>query len=157
MTSPSDHQQYVDCIRDLARLSANSSLHSDDYMQTAELQIIALNLMLKSRKEGITAEDLVRSYTSEIENAAANIEIGTVMTNFSDLLCDKMRVFDQDTEANVCDDVQMLEATNKSSHPYGVKLFKNDSVQDHTISDARYTREDGEVVCIDQVYAISKE
>ena len=45
----------------------------------------------------------------------AKIELGTVITKFSDSLCDMMNVFSQKstTDGNVCDDVQMLEATNK--------------------------------------------
>ena len=116
VTSPSrsDREQFVDCIRDLAKFSASPSHLSDAGFQTDELQNIALRLMSMSRIENITATDL-ESLTPEITTAASKIEILTVMTKFSDSLCDMMNVFNQKstTDNNDCDDVQMLEATNE--------------------------------------------
>ena len=108
--SRSDLEQF----RDLAKFSASPSQLSDADFQTDELQNIALKLMSMSRNDSITATDL-ESYSPEITTAASKIEIGTVMTKFSDFLCDMMNVFSQKstTDGNVCDDVQMLEATNE--------------------------------------------
>ena len=70
--------------------------------------------MLMSRINSVTATDL-ESFTHEIRKAASKIEIGTVMTKFSDILYDMMNVFSQKsaTYGNVCDDDRMLEATNE--------------------------------------------
>ena len=112
--SRSDREQFVDCIRDLAKFLASPSQLSDADFHTDELQNIALKLMSMSRIENITATDL-ESFTHEITTAASKIEIGTVMTKFSDSLCDMMNVFSQNstTDGDVCDDVQMLEMTNE--------------------------------------------
>ena len=114
MTSPfrSDLEHFVNCIRDLAKFSASPSQLSDADFRTDELQNIALKLMSMSRIIGISVTSL---FTHEIRAAASKIQIGTVMTKFSDSLCDMMNVFSHKstTDVNVCDDVQMLEATNK--------------------------------------------
>ena len=72
-------------------------------------------MMSKSCKDNITSTDLVESRISEITTAAAEIEIGIVITKFSDFLCDMINMFNQKSKTNgdVCDDVQMFEATNK--------------------------------------------
>ena len=116
VTSPSrsDLEQCVECIRDLAKFSASPSQLSDADFQTDELQKIAVNLMRKSQNGGITATNL-EPFTPDITTAASKIEIGTIMTKFSDSLCDMMNVFSQEstTDGDVCDDVRMLEATNE--------------------------------------------
>ena len=116
VTSPSrsDLEQFVDCIRDMAKLSASPSHFSDADFQIDELRIIALELMRTYRIDSITATDL-ESLTPKITAVASKIEIGTIMTTFSDSLCDTMNVFSQNstTDGDVCDDVQMLEATNE--------------------------------------------
>ena len=108
--SRSDLEQF----RDLAKFSASPSQLSDADFQTDELQNIALKLMSMSRNDSIIAT-VLESSTPEITTAASKIEIGTVMAKFSDFLCDMMNVFSQKstTDGNVCDDVQMLEATNE--------------------------------------------
>ena len=111
-----DLQQYVDCIRNLAQHSAYySSQLFDDDMQTAALQIIAVELISKSGIGTITKADLMRSYAHEITTAATKIEIGFVITKFSDCLCDMINVFIKKSKADdcVCDDAQMLEATSE--------------------------------------------
>ena len=113
--SRSDLQQYVDCIRDLAQLSAHSSQVFDDDGQTATLQNIAVELISKSGVGNITGADLIRSYAHEITIAATAIEIGNVITKFADFLCGMMNVFCQKSKADssVCDDGQMLKATSE--------------------------------------------
>ena len=117
VTSPSrsDLEQFVDCIRDLATFSANPSQLSDDDFQTAELEDIAAQLMYASRYGSITATDLVRSYTSKITTSAKKIEIGIVITKFSEYLSGMIHMFSLQTGVNVHvrDDVRMLEATNE--------------------------------------------
>ena len=80
-----------------------------------ELKNIAAELTYASRYGSITATDLVRSYTSRIKKAAAEIEIGIVITKFSEFLSDMINMFSSKTgtDSHVCDDVQILEVTNK--------------------------------------------
>ena len=141
--SRSDHQQYLDYIRDLVQRSAYSSKSVDADIRTAALENIAVELMLKFQTGNITATDLLGSNTSKITAAAEKIEIGTALTKFSEFLCHKLNMFSQKsktdksvcnvqikcsdvscdmmkifshestTDGCVCDDVQMLEATNK--------------------------------------------
>ena len=117
VTSPSrsDLEQFVDCIRDLATFSANPSQLSDDDFQIYELQYLAAVLTFQSRCGSITATDLVKSYTSEITEAAAEIEIGIVITKFSEFLSGMIHMFSskKGVDGHVRDNVQMLEVTNK--------------------------------------------
>ena len=106
-----DLQQYVDCIRDLANVSA--SFFNADF-QTTELENIAVEMMSKSRYGIIpTTDQIVELYTSKLTTAAGEIMIGTIITKFSEFLCNKLDVFSQETNAdgNYCGDVQILEAT----------------------------------------------
>ena len=114
-TSSSDPQQYVDYIRDLAQLPVYSSQLSD--------ADIAFELILMYLYGGFFAIESVASKRSEIRAAAEKIEVGIVITQFSDLLCGMVNVLSQKTKTDgyVCDDVHMLEVT-KSSHPHGVRL-----------------------------------
>ena len=113
--SRSDLEQFLDCICNLTKFSTVSSQLSDADFQTDELQSIALELMSKPRNGGITATDL-ESYTHEITTAAAEIEIGTVITKFSEFIWHNINMFSSKTKAGgyVCDDVQMFEAPNKA-------------------------------------------
>ena len=117
LTSPSssDLEQFVNFIRDLEKISGTIKL-CDAEFQTGGLARIAVELISKSRNGGITATDLVRSYTHEIETAAAKIEIKNVITKFSVHLCAMMIRFIQKstTDGYVCGEVRMLKATNES-------------------------------------------
>ena len=117
VTSPSrsDLEQFVDCIRDLATFSANPSQLSYVDFQIYELEAIANVLMSKSRNDNITATDLVRPYTSKITKASAEIEIGIVITKFSEFLSGMINMFSmkKGVDGHVRGDVQILEATNK--------------------------------------------
>ena len=97
---------------DLATFSANPSQLTDDDFKICEHENIAAGLMSKSRNGDITETELVRSYTSKITKAAAEIEIEIVITKFSEFLSG---MFSSKTgvDGHVCEDVQMLEATNK--------------------------------------------
>ena len=88
--SRSDLQQYVDCsIRGKAKCSVLSSQLTDADFQTTEFQNIAVKLVSESRYDSITAANLVRLNASKIVTAAVKIEIGTVVTKFSEFLCDR--------------------------------------------------------------------
>ena len=108
----SNFRHYVDSIRDLAQLSANTSQLSD--IHTTELQNIAVELMSNIRNGSDTATDLVQSHMSKIKSTAAKIEIGIVTAKFSDILCDKIHVFIQKTKADGSfrDDDHMIETAS---------------------------------------------
>ena len=113
-----DLEHIFDCIRGMAQFSASFSQLSDADFQTAELQNIAVELLAKFKNDGTTATGIVESYTTEITTAAAKIEIGYVITKFSENLCDVTgNVFSQEstTDGNVRGDVHMFEATNMQS------------------------------------------
>ena len=111
-TSSSDPQQYADYIRDLAQLPVYSSQFSDADMCTSALQNVVDEMMSIYRLGGISAADLARS---EITAAAEKIEVGIVITQFSDLLCGMVNVLSQRTKADGydCGDVHMLKVINK--------------------------------------------
>ena len=107
-----DLQHFVDYVRDLAQLSAHSSpLHGDNF-QTAKFQNFVVELISKSRSD--TAADL-SSVTSEITSAAEEIEIETLITQFSDLFVNKLDDLIQITSVYQysCDNVKLLEEANK--------------------------------------------
>ena len=88
----SDLEQFFDFIRGMAQSSFYSSQLSNADLQTSMLQNIAVDLRSKSQNSGITATSLVESYTTEITTAVTEIEIGTVITKFYDLLCDMLNL-----------------------------------------------------------------
>ena len=114
-TTLSDPQQYADYIRDLAQLPVYSSQLSDADMCTSALQDIVVEVMLMCFNGGYSMIDSVASKYSEITAAAEKIEVGIVITQFSDLLCDMVNVLSQNSKPDgyVCDDVHMLGVTNE--------------------------------------------
>ena len=110
--SSSDPQQYADYIRNLAQLPVYTSQLTDTDMCISAFQNIAVELMYVY---GIFAIDSVASKRSEITAAADKIEVGIVITQFSDLLCGMVNVLSHKTKADghVCDDVHMLEVTKE--------------------------------------------
>ena len=116
-SSRSDHQQFVDCIRDLARLPAFSSHIHDDDIRTQKLQLIAHKLVSKSLNDSSTATELIQPNMLDIETAAAEIRIGEVITKCSNLLCDKVHMLiESKADVHVLDDAEMLEATHEHPH-----------------------------------------
>ena len=91
-------QQYIDLICGIAQFSAYSSQLSYTNSQTAGLQNIA---------------DLILLNIPDITAAAAKIEIGYVINEFCHFLYDMLNMFSQKSKADVFDDVQIFEATNK--------------------------------------------
>ena len=95
-----DRQLFVNYLNDLIQLSVCSSKFTD--IQTAELQNLAVKLVSKSRSN-------TKTTISEITSAIK--EIGSITTNFTDLLVDKITqntIVDQYS----CADEEMHEATN---------------------------------------------
>ena len=76
-------------------------------MHTANIENLTVDLI--SKFEYKTA-----AITSEITNAAEEIDIETAITKFSDML-DKLNdsIHQTSVDGNSCDDVEMLESTNK--------------------------------------------
>ena len=95
-----DRQLFVNYLNDLVQLSVCSSQFSD--IQTAELQNLAVELVSKSRSNTETTTSTITSVVKKI---------GSIITNFTDLLVDKI------TQETIVDqyssvDEEMHEATN---------------------------------------------
>ena len=104
-----DLQQFVNCVSDLVQLSMNSSQLSD--IETTKLQHLAVELISKTPNK--SAE-----ITSTITATAAEIDIKTLITNFSDTMVDKINEFNQKTNQTASryaygEATGMVEAINK--------------------------------------------
>ena len=101
-----DHSHVVNCVSDLVQSLVNSP--QLNHIQTTELENLAIELLHKSRYK--------TTAVTRIKAAVENIDIQSVITVFSDML-DKFNISTIEprkrVDANLCDDVEMLETANK--------------------------------------------
>ena len=114
--SLSNLQKYADSIRDLGQLSVYSSqqLLSDVDFQSTDLQQFTVELVEKYGSVSIQMKG--HSFiTSGITAIAEKLEIGVVIANFADVLCERMKIFTLRTNTHVCAEKEhsLLEATGK--------------------------------------------
>ena len=90
-----DHQQYVNCVNEIAQLSMRTFHLLDADVQTSKLHTIAVEL---SRNGSITVSDLT-SVNLSIAAITEEIEIGNVIQRFSDWLIDQLHTINQRVKA----------------------------------------------------------
>ena len=96
-----ERQLFVNCLNDLVQLSVCSSQFTD--IQTAELQNLAVELVSKSRSNTKTTIFKITSAVKKIES---------IITNFTDLLVDKITQNTIIVDQYSCADEEMHEVTN---------------------------------------------
>ena len=110
VASQSNLDQFVNCIRDLAKLSTFPSQLSDARILTDVLEPLAVVLSSESRDDNF--QDL-SSNTNRIKEATKIIDVVNAIGTFSSWLCDNITHFQKKmADRDVYDDKIMLEEIN---------------------------------------------
>ena len=132
-----DHSHVVNCVSDLVQRLVNSP--QLDKIQTTEIEHLAVALIRKTRYKS-------EAITQKIQASAEKIDIKTVITVFSDML-DKLNIPNIEprtsVDANLCDDVEMLETANKvlsSACSDAIRLLVESRIGKTLVSDLHWKK-----------------